>query len=72
MELPQTQWETVLPGLGKMVKVVAATQGLDVGRVVKLTAIDEKAQCLLVEKERGHMVNGVAYECVCKFDDTRA
>lgn len=70
VKIDQEQLETVIPALGKLVKVV---NGAYRGETAKLLALDEKHFCVDIEIASGVLkdrkVTGVQYEDICKLAD---
>lgn len=70
LKLDQQHLETVLPAIGKLVKVV---NGAYRGETATLLAINEHKYCAEIEIAsgllKGRKVNNVEYEDICKLDD---
>lgn len=70
LKLDQKHLETVIPAIGKLVKIV---NGAYSGEVATLLSLDERNFCVNVEIAKGLLqgrkVNGVQYEDVCKLQD---
>lgn len=70
LKLDQDHLETVIPALGKLVKIV---NGAYRGEIATLLSLDEKNFCVNVEIEKGVLkgrkVEGVQYEDMCKIYD---
>jgi hypothetical protein len=76
LELPERKLETVLPALGRQVRVVkacAALPALAVGSLARMTALNETGHSVSVVVEGDdRFTEGVPYDCVCKVDDKRS
>lgn len=70
LKIDQEHLETVIPALGKLIKVV---NGAYRGETAVLLALDEKKFCVEVEIAsgvlKGRKVTGVQYEDICKLSD---
>ncbi|XP_060521030.1 DNA/RNA-binding protein KIN17 [Cylas formicarius] len=70
LKLDQQHLETVIPAIGKLVKVV---NGAYRGETATLLSLDEKKYCVNIEIAsgllQGRKVNGVEYEDICKLQD---
>lgn len=72
LKLDQQHLETVIPAVGKLVKVV---NGAYRGETATLLAINEKKFCAEIEIAtgllKGRKVSNVEYEDICKLDDSQ-
>ncbi|XP_056643604.1 DNA/RNA-binding protein KIN17 [Diorhabda sublineata] len=70
LKIDQEHLETVIPALGKLVKVV---NGAYRGETATLCSVDEKNFCVEIEIYsgllKGRKVKGVQYEDICKLND---
>lgn len=71
LKLDQEHLETVIPAIGKLVKVV---NGAYRGETASLLSIDEKNFCVEIEIAsgllQGRIVTCIQYEDICKLDDS--
>ncbi|XP_030746982.1 DNA/RNA-binding protein KIN17 [Sitophilus oryzae] len=70
LKLDQKHLETVIPAIGKLVKVV---NGAYRGEIASLLNLDERNFCVSIEIEKGLLkgrrVDGVQYEDICKLPE---
>ncbi|XP_023024132.2 kin17 DNA and RNA binding protein [Leptinotarsa decemlineata] len=70
LKIDQKYLETVIPALGKIVKVV---NGAYRGEIAKLLRLDEKNFCVDIEIAKGVLtgqkLSGIQYEDICKIND---
>ena len=59
--------ETVIPNLGKQVKVV---KGPFSGKLGKMRNVDLEGFCVAVELEDSRVVENLRYDQVCKVEDS--
>jgi hypothetical protein len=85
IELPEKKLETVLPALGRQVRVVKtilSAPKILVGDIVLLVALEEEKQCVTVQvQEEDNSISksdpssvrrfsNVPFDCICKFETT--
>lgn len=66
LRLEQEMMETVIPGIGKPVKVVKGTHR---GYTASMRAVDYEGFCVTVELSDGTEMEGLGYDEVCKIDE---
>jgi len=66
IRLEQELLETVIPNVGKMVRVVKGTHK---GRRATMRAVDFEGFCVTVELDDGTVMEGLGYDEVCKFEE---
>ncbi|CAE8601915.1 unnamed protein product, partial [Polarella glacialis] len=66
IRLEQEMLETVIPNVGKAVRLVKGTHK---GRKATMRAVDFEGFCVSVELEDGTLMDGLPYDQVCKIDD---
>jgi len=66
IRLEQELLETVIPGIGKQVRVVKGTHK---GWVASMRAVDFEGFCVTVELSDGTVMEGLGYDEICKFEE---
>eukprot|EP00931_Biecheleriopsis_adriatica_P055461 TRINITY_DN32799_c0_g1_i1.p1 TRINITY_DN32799_c0_g1~~TRINITY_DN32799_c0_g1_i1.p1 ORF type:complete len:401 (-),score=106.47 TRINITY_DN32799_c0_g1_i1:88-1290(-) len=66
IRLDQEMLETVIPNVGKIVRIVKGTHK---GKKATMRAVDFEGFCVTVELEDGTQMEGLRYDEVCKVED---